>query len=290
MTQAVWSVVAIVVLYRRDADLRRLQRADPARIALSRAAWPRSSRRCCRWSATSRAASIALLGSGVDRGRGRDRGPRLRRSRCFTFAVAGVACVFAAAPARAAGVLAVSAIAAAMRTDDLAEMGDAWHRMRASALAVLVAALVLALSAVGALAFGVSSRSNARRRARRGCAPDRRRIAARIFLGRRDRTAAAPARVRAGSRPRSAIALARLAVLARARRRGPADRVAGSRVARLPRRQQASDARAGALRALGRGGAGRLCAAVRRLRARQGWRAAGLSAWAGAWLEGGSPA
>jgi NADH:ubiquinone oxidoreductase subunit 5 (subunit L)/multisubunit Na+/H+ antiporter MnhA subunit len=76
------------------------------------------------------------------------------------FAIAGVACVFAVAPARAAGVLAVSAIAAAMRTDDLAEMCDAWARMRVSALAVLVAVIVLGLSAVGALAFGVSSRSN----------------------------------------------------------------------------------------------------------------------------------
>lgn len=77
-----------------------------------------------------------------------------------TFAIAGVACVFAVAPARAAAALAMSAIAAAMRTDDLAEMGDAWARMRVSALAVLVASLVIGLSAVGALAFGVSSRSN----------------------------------------------------------------------------------------------------------------------------------
>jgi NADH:ubiquinone oxidoreductase subunit 5 (subunit L)/multisubunit Na+/H+ antiporter MnhA subunit len=76
-----------------------------------------------------------------------------------TFAVAGLACVFAAAPARAAGVLAASSIVNAMRTDDLAEMGDAWTRMRASALALLLAAVVLALSATGALAYGFSSRS-----------------------------------------------------------------------------------------------------------------------------------
>src|SRR5258708_34172138 len=55
--------------------------------------------------------------------------------------------------------LAMSAIAAAKRTDDLVEMGDAWNRMRASALGVLLAAIVIGLSAVGALAFGVSSRS-----------------------------------------------------------------------------------------------------------------------------------
>jgi NADH:ubiquinone oxidoreductase subunit 5 (subunit L)/multisubunit Na+/H+ antiporter MnhA subunit len=77
----------------------------------------------------------------------------------FTFAVAGVACVFAAALARVAGVLAASAVAAAMRTDDIAEMGDAWRRMRGSAIAMLGAGLVLALSASGALAFSVVSGS-----------------------------------------------------------------------------------------------------------------------------------
>jgi NADH:ubiquinone oxidoreductase subunit 5 (subunit L)/multisubunit Na+/H+ antiporter MnhA subunit len=77
-----------------------------------------------------------------------------------TFAVAGIACVFAIAPARAGGMLALSAIAGAMRTDDLAEMGDAWSRMRVSAIAVAASALVLGLGAAGALAFGVSTRSN----------------------------------------------------------------------------------------------------------------------------------
>ena len=77
----------------------------------------------------------------------------------FTFAVAGVACIFAAALARVAGVLAASAVAAAMRTDDLAEMGDAWRRMRGSALALLAAGLVMGLSASGALASSVASRS-----------------------------------------------------------------------------------------------------------------------------------
>jgi NADH:ubiquinone oxidoreductase subunit 5 (subunit L)/multisubunit Na+/H+ antiporter MnhA subunit len=73
--------------------------------------------------------------------------------------VAGIACVLAAAPARAAGLLAASAIAGAMRMDDLAEMGDAWRRMRVSALALLIAGLVISLSAVGAMAFAVTSRS-----------------------------------------------------------------------------------------------------------------------------------
>jgi len=77
----------------------------------------------------------------------------------FTFAIAGVVAVIAAAPARAAATLAMSAIANAMRTDDLAEMGDAWERMRASAFTLAAASLVITLSAVGALAFAVATRS-----------------------------------------------------------------------------------------------------------------------------------
>src|SRR5204863_4263994 len=50
--------------------------------------------------------------------------------RGFTFAVAGLACVYAAAPARAAGALAASNIVNAMRTEEMREMGDAWMRMR----------------------------------------------------------------------------------------------------------------------------------------------------------------
>ena len=75
------------------------------------------------------------------------------------YGIAGVAAVLAVAPARAAGILAVSTVAAAMRTDDLTEMGEAWRRMRASSVALLLSAAVLGLAATGALAFGVSSRS-----------------------------------------------------------------------------------------------------------------------------------
>src|SRR3989442_3378373 len=46
-----------------------------------------------------------------------------------------------------------------MRTDDMAEMGEAWRRMRASSGALLASAIVIGLAASGALAFGVSSRS-----------------------------------------------------------------------------------------------------------------------------------
>ena len=158
MTQAVWSVLGIVVLYRLmpivaasnpqtmsgllyacgaaaiAAPLLSLVGNEPRRI-------------------------VALLGSGataigvavVVHGF-RDISPSV--------AIAGVVAVFAVAPARAAGVLAISSIAAAMRSDDLAEMGDAWNRMRVSALAVLASALVMGLGTVGALVFGVGSRSN----------------------------------------------------------------------------------------------------------------------------------
>ncbi len=81
------------------------------------------------------------------------------RNQSTTFAVAGVACVLAMTPARAAAWLAISSIANAMRTDDLAEMGDAWRRMRGSAMALLASAVLIGLAACGALAFGVTSRS-----------------------------------------------------------------------------------------------------------------------------------
>ncbi len=76
----------------------------------------------------------------------------------FTFAVAGVACVLASAPARAAGVLAATAVTNAMRSNDLRDMGDAWRRMRASSAVLLGMTLALGLSGIGALAIGVDTR------------------------------------------------------------------------------------------------------------------------------------
>ncbi|MHB8587738.1 MAG: proton-conducting transporter transmembrane domain-containing protein [Candidatus Dormibacteraceae bacterium] len=158
VVQAVWAVLAIVVLYRlmpivaasNAQTLRALLYAcGVAAIAAPLLALvgnePRRIFGLLGSGATAIGAAVVIHGFQVPGA---------------TFAIAGVACVFAVAPARAAGVIAVSAIAAAMRTDDLAEMGDAWTRMRVSALAVLVAAVVLGLSALGALTFGVSSRSN----------------------------------------------------------------------------------------------------------------------------------
>jgi NADH:ubiquinone oxidoreductase subunit 5 (subunit L)/multisubunit Na+/H+ antiporter MnhA subunit len=77
----------------------------------------------------------------------------------FTFAVAGVACVCAAAPARAAGVLAATAIVNAMRSEDLRFLGDAWRRMRSSAAVLLLVSIAFGLSTISALALAVDSRS-----------------------------------------------------------------------------------------------------------------------------------
>ncbi len=77
----------------------------------------------------------------------------------FTFAVAGVACVLAVAPARAAGMLAAAAITNSMRSDDLRELGDAWRRMRASAAVLLLVSIAFGAVTVGALALAVDSRS-----------------------------------------------------------------------------------------------------------------------------------
>ena len=160
VAQAVWSVLAIVVLYRlmpivvasNTQTVKGLVYACGAAaiVAPLLALVGNEPRR-----------SIALLGSGATAIGAAVviHGFQLQGA-TSTFAIAGVACVFAVAPARAGGMLAMSAIAGAMRTDDLAEMGDAWTRMRVSALAVLVAGIVLGLGAVGALAFAVSSRSN----------------------------------------------------------------------------------------------------------------------------------
>jgi NADH-quinone oxidoreductase subunit L len=159
ITQAVWSVVAIVVLYRlmpiagasNPQTLRALLYACGAAaiVAPLLALVSNEPRR-----------AIALLGSGIAAvGAAVVVHGFQKAGFTFTFAIAGVACVFAAALARVAGTLAASAVAAAMRTDDIAEMGDAWRRMRASAIVLLLAGLVMGLSATGALASAVSTRS-----------------------------------------------------------------------------------------------------------------------------------
>jgi NADH:ubiquinone oxidoreductase subunit 5 (subunit L)/multisubunit Na+/H+ antiporter MnhA subunit len=159
MTQAVWSVVAIVVLFRimpiiaasNAQTLRALLYACGAAaiIAPLVALVTNEPRRV-----------MALLGSGVAAvGAAVVVDGAQRVDSTYTFAIAGVACVLAAALARVAGTLAASALAAAMRTDDMAEMGGAWRRMRGTALVLLGAGLVLGLSASGALAYSVASSS-----------------------------------------------------------------------------------------------------------------------------------
>jgi NADH:ubiquinone oxidoreductase subunit 5 (subunit L)/multisubunit Na+/H+ antiporter MnhA subunit len=157
IAQAVWSVLAIVVLYRVMpiivASNSQTLKALVYACAVAAVAAPLLSlvgnepRRVI----TLLGCAVAAVGAAIV-----VRGFQTPNS---SFAIAGIACVLAAAPARAAAVLAASSIASAMRTDDMAEMGDAWRRMRASASALLLAGIVLALSPLGALAFGLSSRS-----------------------------------------------------------------------------------------------------------------------------------
>ena len=159
LAQAAWSVVAIVVLYRLmpiagASNAQTLQAmlyvcGAAALIAPLVALITNEPRR-----------AIALLGSSIAAlGAAVVVHGYQKPGLTFTFAVAGVACIFAAALARVAGTLAASSLAAAMRTDDLAEMGDAWRRMRASAIVLLAAGLILGLSASGALAYSVASGS-----------------------------------------------------------------------------------------------------------------------------------
>jgi formate hydrogenlyase subunit 3/multisubunit Na+/H+ antiporter MnhD subunit len=77
----------------------------------------------------------------------------------FTFAVAGAACVLAVSPARAAAVLAATAVSSAMRSDDMRDQADAWRRMRASSLVLLGVAIAFGVSSIAAMALAVDSRS-----------------------------------------------------------------------------------------------------------------------------------
>jgi NADH:ubiquinone oxidoreductase subunit 5 (subunit L)/multisubunit Na+/H+ antiporter MnhA subunit len=157
IAQAAWPVIAIVVLYRlmpiisatNAQTLRYLLYACGVSAVLA----PLAS-----FVGNEPRRVIALAGSGVA-ALGAAVVVHGSQHAGFTFAVAGVAAVLAAAPARAAGILASSAVASAMRTDDMAEMGDGWRRMRLSSGLLLVSAVVISASASGALAYGVSTRS-----------------------------------------------------------------------------------------------------------------------------------
>jgi NADH-quinone oxidoreductase subunit L len=157
MTQSVWSVVAIVVLYRiapliaaaNTATMRDLVYASvvAAIAAPLLSLFGNEPRRAMVLAGSGVAAVCAALVL------------HAYEVASITFAVAGVAGMLAAAPARAAALLTTSSIAAAMRTDDMADMGDGWRRMRATTTALLISGMVIALSAACAAAFAVSSRS-----------------------------------------------------------------------------------------------------------------------------------
>jgi NADH:ubiquinone oxidoreductase subunit 5 (subunit L)/multisubunit Na+/H+ antiporter MnhA subunit len=157
IAQAVWSVLGIAVLYRvmpivvasnQQTMQAFLIACAVAAIAASVIALlgnePRRSIALAGSTAVAIGAAVVVSGF---------------RSPSSTFAVAGFTAVLALAPARTAAWLAISSISSAMRTDDLAEMGDAWRRMRGSASALLAATVVMAFAATGALVYGVSSRS-----------------------------------------------------------------------------------------------------------------------------------
>lgn len=155
--QAVWPVLGIVVLYRLMPILAasNLQTLQDCMIACGAAAIIAP---VVAFVTNEPHRVIALLGSGVA-AVGAAIVIHGFEKPAFTFAVAGVACVLAAAPAREAAVFAMSAISGAMRTNDLVEMGDALRRMRSSASALAFAGAVIGLSGVGALSFAVASRS-----------------------------------------------------------------------------------------------------------------------------------
>jgi NADH:ubiquinone oxidoreductase subunit 5 (subunit L)/multisubunit Na+/H+ antiporter MnhA subunit len=157
VVQSAWSVVAIVVLYRLDPifSASNAQTMRAMLVACAVAALiagvlslfgnePRRIITLAGSAVTAVGAAVVINGA---------------YHKPAAYAIAGVAAVLAAAPARSAAVLAISAVAGAMRTDDLVEMGQAWRRMRTSSVALLLSALVIGVAATGALAYGVSSRS-----------------------------------------------------------------------------------------------------------------------------------
>lgn len=157
IAQSVWSVVAVVVLYRLmpiiAASNQQTMQALIAACGVAAIAGPLLSlvgneprRSLSLASSGAVAVGTAVVIHGFQYGN-------------TTFAIAGVACVLACAPARAGALLSASALAAMTRTDDLADMGEAWRKMRASSVALAACAVVVGLSTCGALAYGASSRS-----------------------------------------------------------------------------------------------------------------------------------
>jgi NADH:ubiquinone oxidoreductase subunit 5 (subunit L)/multisubunit Na+/H+ antiporter MnhA subunit len=157
IAQAVWSVLGIAVLYRLMPILvaSNQQTIQVFLVAIAIAGIAASviallgnepRRSIALAGSTAVAIGAAVVVSGF-------------RNQSATFAVAGFAAVLALTPARTAAWLAASSLSSAMRTDDLADMGDAWNRMRGSATGLLASTAVMGLAATGALVYGVTSRS-----------------------------------------------------------------------------------------------------------------------------------
>jgi NADH:ubiquinone oxidoreductase subunit 5 (subunit L)/multisubunit Na+/H+ antiporter MnhA subunit len=157
VAQSAWSVLAIVVLYRL-MPIFFASSAQTLKVCMYACAASAVVASLLALAGNEPRRIIALLGSAVS-AIGAAVVIHGYQSSSYTFAIAGVACILAAAPARAAATLAMSAIAGAMRTDDLAEMGDAWGRMRASSVTLAASGIVLTLSVLGALTFAVTTRS-----------------------------------------------------------------------------------------------------------------------------------
>jgi NADH:ubiquinone oxidoreductase subunit 5 (subunit L)/multisubunit Na+/H+ antiporter MnhA subunit len=157
LAQSVWSVVAIVILY-RFMPIIAASNATTLRDLVYASAVAAVAAPLLTLFGNEPRRVIVLAGSGVA-AVGVALVVHAYQTSITTYAVVGVVCVLAAAPARAAATLAVSAIAAAMRTDDMAEMGDGWRRMRVTTTALFLASLVIALSAASTVALTVGSRS-----------------------------------------------------------------------------------------------------------------------------------
>ncbi len=157
MAQSVWSVVAIVVLLRIMPFIAASNVATLRYIVYACGAAAIAAPLLALFGNDPRRA-IVLIGSGVA-AVGAGLVVHAYEISSLTFATFGVACVLAAAPARAAATLAASSLAAAMRTDDMAEMGDGLRRMRGSTVALGVSVIVITLSAAAATAYAAGTRT-----------------------------------------------------------------------------------------------------------------------------------
>jgi NADH:ubiquinone oxidoreductase subunit 5 (subunit L)/multisubunit Na+/H+ antiporter MnhA subunit len=157
IVQSVWSIVAIVVLYRIMPIIAAAPTQTLRGLIYATAAAAVAAPLLALFGNEPRRAMV-LAGSGVA-AIGAALILRSYEASATTLALFGVLCVVAAAPARAAATLATSSIVAAMRTNDLAEMGDGWRRMRATTTALLVSALVIAFAAALAVPFTSGSRT-----------------------------------------------------------------------------------------------------------------------------------